>query len=125
MKTGNDGSFAFRSLPDGSGANLDILAPGYARERKFNIPAGSEQLVFKLKPEARIQGRVTFGETGETAEGEKVSARGVDPATSAYADSQTDNNGRYTLSNLPPGKYDCVCQPKSDPFDLRKVVTVA
>jgi RNA polymerase sigma factor (sigma-70 family) len=105
VRTENDGLFAFRDLPEGSVVDLDIIAPGYAKERKFNISAGTEGLMVKLKRAGSIEGRVVFGETGEPVKGVEVYTQGVYPSE-GWGDSQTDENGYYSLTNLPAGEYD-------------------
>ena|GEM_PF-549379 len=104
-KTDAGGHFAIDNLPEGSDVNLDITGSGYARERKFSIRAGTEELMFILKPEGRIEGRVTFGETGKPAEGIKISAQGIYP-TSGWTEAYTDEDGDYALTNLSAGDYD-------------------
>lgn len=111
VKTALDGFFTLYNLPESSGANLDISAPGYVAERKYSIRAGSTELIFKLKREGRIEGRVTYSETGEPAEGIMVAARPVFP-TRGRADSRTDGNGRYVLTNLAAGEYDVMLTEK-------------
>ena len=110
-KTAVDGTFSLYNLPEDSGVNLDVSAPGYVSERKFSIRAGSMELIFKLKREGRIEGRVTYGDTGDSAEGIWVAARPVS-STRGRADSQTDENGRYVLSNLAAGEYDVMLAQK-------------
>ena len=105
IRTENDGLFTFGGLPEGSVVDLKIIAPGYARESRFNISAGSESLAVKLELAGSIEGRVVFGETGEPAKGVEVYTQGVYPSE-GWGDSQTDENGYYSLTNLPAGEYD-------------------
>ena len=103
-KTDSDGKFALHSLPEGSNASLDIIGSGYAKERMFNVPAGTAGITLKLKPEARIEGRMTFGETSGPAKDIKVGCQGLYP-TMGWAQAYTDENGDYALTNLPAGTY--------------------
>ena len=61
--TDTHGEFVLRGLPQGATTNLRFQGPGYAKERKFRVPVGAKGLEVNLKPEARIEGRITYAET--------------------------------------------------------------
>ena len=105
VKTDSQGNFAIRNLPEGANTNFVIIAPGFAMVRKFNVRAGTADLMFNLKRESRIEGYVTFDETGEPVPGAVAYIRPADFAVNVWAESRTDENGRYALTNLPAGEY--------------------
>lgn len=106
VKTDSKGDFVISSLPASSKATFQITALGYAREPGApSIEAGTRNVRFELKREARIQGRVLFSEAGTPATGMKIRAEGV-PPTMGWDEAKTDENGNYMLTNLLPGKYD-------------------
>lgn len=104
VKTDAKGSFVINDLPEGSSSSIDIIASGYAKERKFSIQAGTEGILFKLGKECRITGRVTFSDTGKPARGIKLGAQGIHP-TEGWAEAHTDEDGNYVLGNLSSGTY--------------------
>ena len=103
-KTDANGVYVLRGLPQGATTNLQILGPGYAKERQFRVPVGAKGLEVRLKPEARIDGRLSYAETGAPVKTATVRLRGVYPTT-AGAHANVDTNGNYLLKNIPPGTY--------------------
>ena len=103
-KTDANGVYVLRRLPQGAMTNLQILGPGYAKERQFRVPVGAKGLEVRLKPEARIDGRLSYAETGAPVKTATVRLRGVYPTT-AGAHANVDANGNYLLKNIPPGTY--------------------
>ena len=103
-KTDANGVYVLRGLPQGATTNLQILGPGYAKERQFRVPVGAKGLEVRLKPEARIDGRLSYAETGAPVKTATVRLRGVYPTT-AGAHANVDANGNYLLKNIPPGTY--------------------
>ena len=63
-KTDANGMFVLRGLPQNVKTNLDIKGPGYAQEMHFQVPVGAEGLEFQLKLEGRVEGRLTYADTG-------------------------------------------------------------
>jgi RNA polymerase sigma factor (sigma-70 family) len=105
VKTDENGRFLLNNLPRGSKiGRLDIVGRGYARETQFAIQAGAEGISFTLKREGRIEGRITYGDTGEPAKGIGVNAQGLFPIE-GWGEAETDEKGRYLIANLPPGLY--------------------
>lgn len=112
-ETDFNGNFAFRNLPGGSLANLYIAESGFAREMISDVQVGTKGIAFKLRRESRIEGRVTFSETGKPAEGLIIRAVGAYPprpgtlpTIGGPAEALTDENGYYSLSDtLTAGEY--------------------
>ena len=103
-KTDTNGKFVIRGLPQGVKANLNILGSGYAQERYFTVPVGTEELEFRLKPEGRIEGRLTYADTGAPVKDASVTLEGIDP-TDGGGWVNVDADGNYLLANLPAGMY--------------------
>ena len=102
--TDTNGEFVLHGLPQSTTTNLQIQGPGYAKERKFRVPVDTKGLEVKLKPEARIDGRLTYAETGAPVKAAAVRLRGIYPTT-AGAHANVDANGAYILKNVPAGTY--------------------
>jgi RNA polymerase sigma factor (sigma-70 family) len=126
VKTDSDGKFIFRNLPEGSTTHLNIIGHGYAREIKNNISAGTEGIVIKLKPEARIEGKVTFDDTGKPAKGIAIHIQGIHP-TQDYGDAITDENGYYKITNLNTGQFVIMLAPGNEEWTAiaREYVKIA
>ena len=103
-KTDANGEFVLRELPENVKTNLVIQGPGYAQERHFTVPTGAEGLEFRLKPESRIEGRLTYADTGAPVKNASVALEGIDP-TIGGGWVNVDANGNYLLANLPAGMY--------------------
>ena len=103
-KTDTNGEFVLRRLPQDVKTNLVVQGPGYARERHFQVPVGAEGLEFRLKPEGRIEGRVTYADTGAPVKDAMVMLEGIDP-TDGWGRTRVDANGNYLVENLAAGIY--------------------
>ena len=103
-KTDTNGKFVIRGLPQNVKANLNILGPEYAQKRYFTVPVGTEGLEFRLKPEGRIKGRLTYADTGAPVKDASVALEGIDP-TDGGGWVNVDADGNYLLANLPAGMY--------------------
>jgi len=103
--TDANGRFTFNNLPEGVDVGIEINDRGYAKERKIRVSAGTEDIIFKLRSEGRVEGRVTFADTDKPAEGIVVFIQGIQP-TMDYGQATTDENGNYTVTNLSSGQYD-------------------
>ena len=103
-KTDVNGEFALRGLPQDVKTNLVVQGPGYAQELHFTVPVGAEGLEFRLKPEGRIEGRLTYADTGAPVKDASVALEGIDPTTGGGW-VNVDANGNYLLTNLPAGMY--------------------
>ena len=103
-KTDENGEFAFRNLPTRAIMVLFVLGPGYAKTKHILVPVGWQDLEFRLKREARIEGRLSYAETGEPVANAKVDVRSADPLDGAWSTS-VDENGDFVVKNLGPGTY--------------------
>ena len=99
-KTDQNGEFAFHNLPTQATMVLFVQGPGYAKTKQILVPVGRQGLKFRLKPEARIQGRLSYAETGEPVADAKVDVRSADPHDWASVD---END--FVVKNLGAGTY--------------------
>lgn len=104
VKTNENGEFVLRNLPKESRICFTISAVRYGEERIFGIQAGATGTRFTLKREGRIEGRITYGDTGRPAEGIVVYTQGI-YSTPGWGETRTDENGHFVFTNLPPGHY--------------------
>ncbi len=104
VKTDENGEFILRGLPQGGTTNLEIQEQGYAKEIRFRVPVGTTGLEFRLKREARIEGRLTYAETGAPVKDARVALARIYP-TGGSEQTSVGENGTYLLKNLPPGAY--------------------
>ena len=103
-KTEENGEFVFRNLPPRATTVLSVQGPGYAKTKRIFVPVGRQDLEFRLKREARIEGRLSYAETGEPVANAKVDVRSADPLDGAWSAS-VDENGDFVVKNLGPGTY--------------------
>ena len=113
VQTDSDGKFTFNNLPEGIGVNIGVDQQGYATETRYNILAGTDGVTFKIKPECRIEGKVTYGDTGKPAKSIEIGAWGIYP-TDQNNHATTDDNGYYAITNLNAGQYDVLYRGKID-----------
>jgi len=123
---GSDGSFAFANLPPGR-YSASASKPGFfnngqlgrsskGRNSSQDVPS-SAGLVLKLTPEGVIYGEVK-NENSEPMEGIEVSAKpwqvedGRRRLQSA-GDATTDDEGKYRIAELTPGRYRLAYRPGS------------
>ena len=104
IKTDANGEFVLRGLPQGLTTNLETQGLGYAKEQHFGVPVGAEGLKFQLKREGRIEGRLSYADTGAPVTNAVVALQGIHP-TSGWEEKHVDANGGYLLTNLAPGVY--------------------
>ena len=102
--TNANGEFMLRKLPQGATTNLEIQGPGYAQELHLTVPVGTEGLEFRLKPEGRIEGRLTYTDTGAPVKDASVAFQGIYPTIGAEQ-ANVDTNGNYLFTNLATGVY--------------------
>jgi len=112
-KSDEKGNFVLRNLPEDSSVGINILGPGYAQEYRYGIQAGTEGITFALKREGRIEGRITFGDTGKPAKNIGVQTQGLHP-TPGWGETKTDENGYYVFTNLPSGNYNVFIEDLPD-----------
>ncbi|MFC1717161.1 sigma-70 family RNA polymerase sigma factor [Candidatus Poribacteria bacterium] len=99
--TDPDGKFVFHNLPEPSHVFLRITARGYAQMAGVGNLVNMRYTVYKLAPEGRIEGTLTFADSGKPFVGAKVTTHGA----GAVVQSQTDEHGKYTLTGLSTGFY--------------------
>ncbi len=104
-KTDENGEFAFRNLPQSAMTLLYINAPGYAKDERFGVPVGVEELEMRLKREGRIEGRLSYADTGAPVTDATVAVRGTD-LSHGRGEAHVDENGVFVVKNLPRGLYD-------------------
>lgn len=104
-KTDDDGEFAFRNLPQSAMTRLHIQAPGFAKAEQFGVPVGAEGLEIRLKHESRIEGRLSYADTGAPVTDATVTVRGTD-LSHGRGETHVDKNGVFVVKNLPRGLYD-------------------
>ena len=102
--TNADGEFVLRGIPLGAATNLEIQGPEYAKELHFKVSAGTKGLEFRLKREGRIEGRLSYTETGAPVKDATVALQGIHPTT-GWGRTRVDTKGSYLLTNLAPGFY--------------------
>ena len=103
-KTDENGEFAFHNLPTRATTVLFVQGTGYAKTKHMLVPVGSQDLGFRLKREARIEGRLSYAETGEPVVNAKVDVRSTDPLDGAWS-ARVDENGDFVVKNLATGTY--------------------
>ena len=103
-KTDENGEFAFHNLPTRATMVLHVQGPGYAKTKQILVPVGRQGLEFRLKREARIEGRLSYAETGEPVANAKVDVRSADPHHDWWRAS-VDEKGDFVVKNLGPGTY--------------------
>ena len=104
VKTDANGGFVLHALPQGGATNLEIQGRGYAKEIHPRVPVGTEGLEFRLKREARIEGRLSYAGTGAPVKNATVALTGIYP-TDGWEQTSVGENGNYLLKNLPAGVY--------------------
>lgn len=104
-ETDENGEFVFRNLPQSVMTMLYIQASGYAKDERFGVPVGAEGLQIRLKREGRIEGRLSYADTGAPVEDATVTANGID-LFHGRGNANVDENGVFAVKNLPPGLYD-------------------
>ncbi len=99
-----DGEFVLSGLPQSATANLLIQGQEYAKEIHPRVPVGTEGLEFRLKREARIEGRLSYADTGAPVKSATVALSGIQPSH-GWAQASVDESGNYLLKNIAPGIY--------------------
>lgn len=103
------GAFRMRGLPEGTeNFSLAFEHPRYAKWQLWVETFPRAPVTARLRPAARLVGRVVYEKTGHPAAGVKIAVRqesGPDNHYRHYATVVTDRNGRYRAEQLPPGRY--------------------
>jgi 5-hydroxyisourate hydrolase-like protein (transthyretin family) len=107
--TEQGGSFRIAGVPDGAIIQLFISHRDFAGII-VNVKPGAEAKI-KMQPAATIAGRVLYGKTGKPAAGVIVQAQAVEHIripggySMSWAQTITDEQGRYKLESLYENKY--------------------
>ena len=104
VKTDANGKFVLPGLPQGARIGLDVKGPGYAKESRHSVPVSAKRLEFRLKREGRIEGRVSYAETGKRVRSGVISFQDIHP-TRGWGEVHVDWWGNYRLKNIVPGTY--------------------
>ena len=102
--TNANGEFVLRGLPQGATTNLETQGPGYAKELHSMVSAGTKGLEFRLEREGRIDGHLSYADTGAPVNDATVMLEGIYPTT-GWGRTRVDAKGNYLLTNLAPGFY--------------------
>ena len=103
-KSDPSGEFVIHGLPKGGKTILFVQGLGYAKERSEGVPVGTEGLRFRLKREARIEGRLSYTDTDEPVQDATVALQGIYP-TEVWEHVGVDVDGKFFLKNIAPGTY--------------------
>ena len=103
VKTDKNGEFVLPGLQQGTKISLDVQASGYAKEYRHSVPVGGKKLNFRLKREGRIEGRITYADTGKPVKSAMVSLQGIYPTVGAGQSPVRE--GKYRLNYVAPGTY--------------------
>lgn len=104
-ETDERGEFVFRNLPQSAMTMLHLQAPGFAKAERFGVPVGAEGLEIRLKREGRIEGRLSYADTGEPVKNASVTVNRAGPFH-GREEAHVDENGVFVVKNLPRGLYD-------------------
>jgi len=99
--TKSDGSFHITGVPGGTRIQLVVSHHDFVKTVVFVKPGVASQII--VQPGAVIQGRVLYAKTGQPATGVIVQAQSVD--YSSWAQTVTDERGRYRLESLRAERY--------------------
>lgn len=103
------GDAVFAGLPQGSTATFAVLDLQYQRRppladglKLAALPdSGTQNVTVSLG--ASVSGRLLYDGSGLPAAGVRIGAQ--ETQTAAWGEAQTDAEGRYTVQQLPPGRY--------------------
>ncbi len=97
----DQGQFSFEGLEAGT---YDLVAngEGFARAVQLGAPTGSDEAMFRLEPEVRIEGTVSLFTNREPLSGATVTVQFDAPGFPQFSGSVlTDASGQYTITGLP------------------------
>lgn len=103
VKTDTNGEFVLPGLRQGTKISLDVQASGYAKEFRHSVPVSGKRLNFRLTREGRIEGRITYADTGKPVKSAMVSLQGIYPTVGAGQ--APVRRGKYRLNYVAPGTY--------------------
>jgi beta-lactamase regulating signal transducer with metallopeptidase domain len=123
------GYFTLRGLPHDAELTLQVRDDRFALQ-EFRIATGhdgsSKETVLPLSPPHLLEGRVTFGDSGEPAPGAQLHVIGYQSPTTIQSfdriDGQTGPDGRYRISGPLAHHYGIIVDPpQGSPYFLRRL----
>ena len=103
------GKFILPNIPERMSAGFVVKRSGFASLIRWNIMSGSDTLTFVLPPEGKIEGILTFPDTGKPVANARVSCISSQASSRSNSISEgsavTDRNGKFLLSGLMPGVF--------------------
>ncbi|MFC1542028.1 carboxypeptidase regulatory-like domain-containing protein, partial [Candidatus Latescibacterota bacterium] len=112
-QTDSQGNFRLPGIPEDSNIALMIRKKGYVFEYKRGLYAGSKNITISLVPEGRIEGIVTYADTGKPAKDVILMTQGLGVVI-GWGHATTDKNGKYVLEYLPEGLYNVFIEDLPD-----------
>jgi hypothetical protein len=110
MKTGPDGRFELAGLPEGARALVRTFRSGLVDDIRRDVVAGAADLRLVVKPGLAVSGRA-LDAAGRPLADTAVRVELIeDGKRSAYA--RTDDEGRFELAGLVPGRYRAFLAPE-------------
>lgn len=103
MKTGPDGRFELRGLPEGARALVRTLRNGLVDDIRRDVAVGTADLRLVVKPGLRATGRALDAAGRPLADTAVRVVLIEDEQRAGYA--RTDDEGRFELAGLVPGRY--------------------
>lgn len=111
FETNEEGRFRIPGLNEGSLVDLVVTAPGFATERRLEVPpTESAPIEVRLEPEAVITGRVTFRGEGVRTWLEILAEDGERASMRERTSVGTDEEGGFRTQGLPAGQYNVVAR---------------
>ena len=103
VKSDKSGRFVLKNIPELTQNYLSASASGYSYNSiQSAVTAGSDEIVFNLAPEGKIEGVLTYSTDGKPVKNAEIIAVS---ASNNYGNAITDKNGKYIINKLPAGKY--------------------
>ncbi|MCA9437244.1 MAG: carboxypeptidase regulatory-like domain-containing protein, partial [Candidatus Omnitrophica bacterium] len=96
-----EGHFRIGGLEQGT---YDLVAngKGFARQVQLGVPTGTDEAVFRLEPEVRIEGTVSLSTDRQPVEGATVTVEFDAPGFPQFSGSiLTSASGKYVITGLP------------------------
>lgn len=120
FETNEEGRFRIPGLNEGSLVDLVIAAPGFATERRMEVPpTESAPIEVRLEPEAVIAGRVTFRGEGVPTRLDVLADDGERTSLG------TDEDGEFRTQGLAAGQYNVVARSPDAGYLATKIGTGA
>ena len=134
LRTDAQGRFTLRGLPADANVTLQVRDDRFALQdlRIATGPEGAakDEIVLSLAPPHLLEGRVTFGDSGEPAAVARLHVIGYPSSTTTQSfdriDGQTGPDGRFRISASVAHHYGIVVDPPDgSPYFLRRLTPTA